>query len=121
MFRYAVEAGQWEAAYACLVPELQEQYSRFEFSLAIRYGSQNDRNLRDLIEGALQLPGDNAIPGVDPHEEEARAVTVVFFSDPEDPATDTWEQALYLRRDQEEWRIDLQKDPGLMQNFSAAF
>ncbi len=121
MFRYAVEAGQWDAAYLCLVPEFREQYSELEFSLAIRYGSQYERNVRDLIENAFQLPGDHAIPGVNPQLEEARAVTVVFFSDPEDPATDTWEQALYLRREENEWRIDLQKDPGMMQNFSSAF
>ena len=116
MFRYAVEAGQWEFAYACLTTELQEQYSELELSLMVRFGSQQGKNLRDLIENALQLPGSHAIPGADPAL--ARSVTVVFFEDPDDPATDSYEQALFLAKEGREWRIDLTKDPALMQNFS---
>ena len=116
MFRYSVEAGQWDFAYGCLTTELQEQYSQLELSLMVRFGSQQGENLRDLIENALQLEGSHAIPGADPLQ--SRSVTVVFFSDPEDPATDSWEQALFLTKEGDEWRIDLTKDPALMQNFS---
>jgi hypothetical protein len=104
LFRYSVEAAQYGAAYRCLVASFREKHSERELSLAVRYGSFEGRGLREFIVSAEQDPRSEAVQGLPP--ERAQWVTLVFFEDPEDPATSTIEHSLFVILEDGEWRID---------------
>jgi hypothetical protein len=104
LFRYSVEAKQYGAAYRCLCAGFRAKHTEREFSLAVRYGSFEGRGLRDFILEADQDSRTEPIQGLAPGR--AQWVTLVFFLDPEDAATDSIEHSLFVLFEDGEWRID---------------
>jgi len=104
LFRYSVEAKQYAAAYRCLSAGFREKHSERELSLAVRYGSFEGRSLRHFIVSAEQDPRSESVQGLPPAR--AQWVTLVYFEDPEDPATSTIEHSLFVLLEDGEWRID---------------
>ena len=87
--------------------EFRERYSVREFSLAVRYGRIDDKRIRTLIVESEQDRTEDAVQGLPPGE--ARWVTLIYFVDPEDPATEVFPHSLLVLRQDGEWRIDPEK------------
>lgn len=104
LFRYSVEAGQYGGAYRCLTASFREKHSEREFSLAVRYGSFQGRDLHELIVGATQDEEAEPVQGFPP----ARAVwiTLIDVEDPEDDASDVHEHSLFVLLEGGQWLID---------------
>jgi hypothetical protein len=104
LFRYSVEAKQYDVAYRCFTERFRERHSAREVSLAFRFGSYEGHGLRRIIVEALQDERVERVDGTSP--EEASWVTLVYFVDPEDDSSNFEELSLFVRREGGEWRID---------------
>ena len=119
LFRYAVEAKQYDAAYRSMTTSFRERYTRRELSLAVRYGSWDGRGIRSVVVESYQKPGWEDVRGLPTGE--AAWVTLVDFDDPEDPATDSRELSLFLHYEDGEWRIDPEQQRPEYESFFGDF
>ncbi len=115
MFRYAVEAKQYGAAYRCLTTRFREDHSESELALAIRFGSWDGKGIRALIVDAQQdtTPPSEVVQGF--RVDEAAWVTLVSIDDPDDLASSFQELSLFVWFEDGEWRVDPDRSdrPGL--------
>ena len=102
LFRYAIEAKQFDVAYRCLSARFQERHSPTELSLALRFGSWNGIGLRRLV---MESEQDERVEGVRGLAD-AVWVTLIHWDDPEDPASAFQELSLFVTLEGKEWRID---------------
>jgi hypothetical protein len=110
-FVYAVDTHQWDYAYESLAKGTRDEVGPTKFQVVIRFLEEPESGvaLFDLISNALDLRSD---PEYGVGRDEARILVISKGRD-SSGKTVYFEAFIYLRREDDEWRLDLLRSLGV--------